>query len=695
MRSPLPIATLAALGLATITTMAAAPSTASAEPIAGEAPTHGGTWSHGRAWTAPVPDGAPAATQYSATVQGEPIGLYADTNGWDEEIAFGQFDFTGSVTVSVTVEFEFRTFQIAPSSTGISGTRDGQTITFELGDPTNVTLIFDGQYQGSALHLFGNAPDHHVPDRDDPDVIWIEPGYYDAPDVESDIVIGPGQTLYLAPGAYINGRVIIDGVEDVSVRGRGVISLDHTPDEHPMIPLTAVDSSDVRISGIIVSRMSTGWSSTLDNVRDVRIDNYKVVSPQYASTDALGLINVQDVRVTNSFLRSADDNIPIKGIVQPGYDPAHDPAQGEANRDIEITRSQFWSDANNVITMGAETQAVEYENIRFHDNDVLYSYDDRDHHGELSERAVMSIASLNATHFHDITFADIRIEQAERLIALSFQPSFWFGTLPGNLSWDGSISDITFRNIEVIHSTGSSQIRMEGWDEDHRITDITLDRIRINGRLLCSSNDPHLWLNSLVSNVQLRCGHHQRPVAGPVNVPPEEDYDPDRFSAARDFGAVQGVRGWRFLTRTPGSGPVEMAWDTDLARWRGPGEWDALWADPERLYLHPDDNEIWVQWTAPRDGTIEITGTVAKFDTSKGDGVRAAVYHDDERIWPVDRDWMHIAFDDASGADHADRVQVSEGDVISFRLDQRRTADADSTTWNPSILYADEEADDA
>lgn len=642
--------------------------------------------------TAAVPDGAPESTLFEATVEGQPIGLYADTNGWGAEIAFGQFDFTGTVEVTIRVDFDFTDYEVVPVSEGIPSTRSGDEISFSLENPTNVSVVFDGDYMGNVIHLFGNAPDADVPDPADPDVIYVAPGFYDLSGGDDKIVVSSGQTLYVAPGAYLNGRVVIDGVEDVDVRGRGVITLGYQPADHPMIPLTVVDSSNVSISGVIVSRMTTGWSSTLDGASDVSFDNYKVVSPRYASTDALGIINSHDVTVTNSFLRSADDNIPIKGIASSGgYDPQVDPQTGAGVYAIDISGSQFWSDANNVITIGAETQASSFSGIRFHDNDVLFSYDDRDHHGELDERAVMSIASLNSTYFHDIVFEDIRIEQAERLISLSFVPSFWFGSLQGNLAWPGGISGVTFRNITVDGSTGSSQIRMQGWDAGRQLSDITLDNISINDSPLTGFDDSHLWINSLVSNVKIV--HSEGEVTlprGPVNVPPGDDYDIDAYDAARDYSSVQGNQGWTYQTWTAAGGAVDMQWDTELNRWRGPGQWDAIWNGAGEVYLHPDGNEVRLNWTSPRAGTVDISSVVRKFATHAGDGIRAAIWHDDTRIWPADAPWQSIAFDDAVGVAAALTAVVQEGETISFRLDQNATTDADSTAWASTIRYVDD-----
>ncbi|WP_354510372.1 hypothetical protein [Oerskovia enterophila] len=641
--------------------------------------------------TTPVPVGAPQATQFTASVEGESIGLYADDNGWGSEVAFGQFDFTGSVEVTVDVGFDFTSYAAAPAAAGIVSSRAGRTITISLDEPENITLVFDDDHKGRTLHLFANAPDPDVPDPDDPGVIFIEPGYHDLEGGDDKIVVESGQTLYVAPGAYINGRIVIDHVDDVEVRGRGVVTMDYRPEDHPMIPLTAVRSTNVRISGIIVSRMSTGWSSTLENSSDVSIDNYKVVSPQYASTDALDIINCHDVTVTNSFFRSADDNIPIKGVIAPGYDSQNDPQLGAANHTIDISGSQFWSDANNVITLGAETQASSYHDIRFHDNDVLFSYDDRDNHGQLDERAVMSIASLNSTVFENIVFEDIRVEQAERLIALSFVRSFWFGSLQGNLAWPGTIRGITFRNISVDGSTGASDIRLKGWDTGRQISDVTLDNVSIDGTVISELDDPHLWINSLVSDLTIISPSGTRTLErGPVNVAPEEDYDVDRYAAARDYSSIQGNQGWTYQTWTAAGGAVDMQWDTSLGRWRGPGDWDAIWAGDTEVYLHPHDNDVWLNWTAPRDGRLRVTGTVRKFATHGGDGVRAAIWHDDTQIWPSQGPWQSIAFNDATGAAADATISVQAGDVISFRLNQNATTEADSTAWNPSVRYVDD-----
>lgn len=118
-----------------------------------------------------------------------------------------------------------------------------------------------------------------------------------------------------------------------------------------------------------------------------------------------------------------------------------------------------------------------FREIPFENIDILRNYDDLNYPDQLTERSAINICALNATDIGNVTFENIRVENAKRLIGITMADSFWFGSLAGNWSWPGSIHDITYKDIQS-NSNGSNQIRISGYDEDHLIHDITLENIR-------------------------------------------------------------------------------------------------------------------------------------------------------------------------------------------------------------------------
>ena len=129
---------------------------------------------------------------------------------------------------------------------------------------------------------------------------------------------------------------------------------------------------------------------------------------------------------------------------------------------------------------------------------ILYSYDDPDYHEVLDERAAMGICCINGTWFRNISYENIDVYHCERLITAGFQPSFWFGALPGDQSTPGGMEGIIYRNIRSFHSSGSAianKIRLYGWDgrggtPEKAISRVTFDNVVIAGQKVTHVNDP-------------------------------------------------------------------------------------------------------------------------------------------------------------------------------------------------------------
>lgn len=636
----------------------------------------------------PVPTGASADTDFVVSAGGKAVGIFdAGANAWGSHIGFGTFDFSGGpVTVGVTVGFAFSTYALAPDSLGLTSSRSGQIVTFTLTKPTDVSLIFDGDRKAQTLHLFAQSPDPAAPSPSDPNVIYYAAGYHE--DKGDPIVLGTGKTLYLAPGAVLKARVRVVDAAGAAIRGHGVLVNDYNSTTNgDNVAIAVVNSTNVTIDGLTTNRSVGSWTGFISESSAVNVTNYHVVSPTYASTDGFDIGNSHDVTFDNVFIRSCDDSVSIKGNSPHGYDPLYDPANATPNYNILYKNSQLWSDANNAIVVGEESIASRYQNIRFENIDILQSFDDVSHPDQLTDRAAMTVLMLNATTMSDITFDNIRVEDCRRLINVDMRNSFWFGSIVGNLGWPGSISGVTFSNVTST-CAGSSQIRMNGWDASHRISDITLKNVKVNGSYVAGQADPHLQINSLVSNVTFVTPSGTATLAnGPVNIAAADDYTADTYDAAHDYTPQQGNQGWTYQTWKAGVGFAAMTWDTTLNRWRGTGTYDAVWPGDGTIYLHPDNDQVLVNWTAPRAGTVTITGTAKKFDTSGGDGVNVSIWHNDTNFWPGAGAWQAIAYNDSTGYSVDQTLTVAAGDVISFRLDEGGNISSDSTAWSPRITY--------
>ncbi len=457
----------------------------------------------------PVPEGTPIEyAPFEVTANGLEVGVYGDYNMEFYEIGFAYFNFDPgeNVEVKIKVDFPFKKVEVLPAGASIVPRVDGAYLTFTMDNPgQDLSFVFDGDYQGYTLHLFTNEIDHEADSYEGKfGVLYFGPGYHDKSDTQ--ILLGSGMTLYVDAGAVLNAPVVIENAKNVKVLGTGVIMMDKINVKNPQygnINLCVNNSFNVYIGNIIAHAHKTqNWTTHIYFSKDVTVEGYHVVSPQYASTDAIDISNSQNVTIRDVFLRSCDDCITVKGLGQ-GATPDDCPP----NENIHVSDSQLWSDCNNAMVIGEESMAAYYNDISFRNIDVLYSYDDRDNHERLEERSVMSIVQLHGTEVTNILWEDIRVNNCQRLVCFRFVDSFWFGSIQGNQSFPGYVDGVTLRNITCTSSNNSkiaNEILIYGWSKDKQIQNVTFENFVVEGKKLTSMMNPYMKVNSYIKNIQFK-----------------------------------------------------------------------------------------------------------------------------------------------------------------------------------------------
>lgn len=458
---------------------------------------------------------------FNVAVNGADVALYDDHNVWGGRLNFGSFEFEDGQEVEIVISSRepIQTYELLPRSVKyelVDAGDYGLTLRMSRANQ-KLTLIINGDPKThSVLHLFCNSIDH---DNPRPDITsgyvydeklklhYFGPGYHDADAMFSGkLKISANQRIYVAAGAVVRGCLGIERGNGAKIYGRGMVFTDTQTRGGMMLTVSHSDSCIVQ--GLTFHRHAKDcWQTGTNNSRHITFDNLNIISAHYASTDGIDVCNSQDCTFENCFVRASDDAIAIKGLEK------GKPADCTPCRNLVFRHMQLWNDCNNGFGMGAETHAAAYENIHFVDSDILFSYDDPDFHGQLEERAAINICCLHGTYFRDILCENINIYHCQRFVGLSFQPSFWFGVIPGDQTTAGAISRVTFRNIKCHSDAESSiagEVRMMGWHllgtPDKFVEDITFDGVYIDGEWLGALDNRHVVTNnkpglSLVRNI--------------------------------------------------------------------------------------------------------------------------------------------------------------------------------------------------
>ena len=382
------------------------------------------------------------------------------------------FDFEGTVEVTVTAPDRLcETVSVSPLSAGIEPVVDTEahTVAFRIDKPGNYTVQFDGSPE-RAVHLFANPIETEVPDQNDPNVIYIGPGEWN---IES-IMLKSGQTLYLAGGSVVHGIVNSNFEHDIKVCGRGILDgsqLEGWQGKGAYIPLKFDHCHDVTIENIIVLN-SNAWACQAYDSNNGVIDGVRIITSR-PNGDGISIQSCQNYEVKNAFVRSWDDSLVVKN-----YD--------QNSTDIAFHDNQIWTDFAQSMEVGYETNKgnqpdAVMERISFENITVLNNF----------HKPVISVHNGDDAAISDITFRNITVEHEEvgsgdadempYLIDINImQSGNWSTTLER-----GTIDNVTIDGFQVL-SGNEAASRIQGYDESHRVSNITIKNFSLLGKAIKS-----------------------------------------------------------------------------------------------------------------------------------------------------------------------------------------------------------------
>lgn len=242
---------------------------------------------------------------------------------------------------------------------------------------------------------YENFPER-IPAKNGGTVLFFPAGEYEA----EQIRMYSGDTLFLASGAWVHGSVREEGVKNIRIAGAGI--LDRTTEYNPgtrggvAAAPHAVHfefSENIKIENITVLD-SPMWTITVSGCDNVDVENVKMIGMWAGSTDGLDVVNSANVRLTDSFFRSGDDCVTLKGFR---------PYQDKNVENILVSGCVFWCDWGVALQIGAEAMAKYYRNIAFSDCDIIHS-----------AQAAISFQAGGYAEISNVTYDDIRVEYSAR-----------------------------------------------------------------------------------------------------------------------------------------------------------------------------------------------------------------------------------------------------------------------------------------
>jgi hypothetical protein len=413
-----------------------------------------------------APDGALQNTDFSVKVR-IPDGEWKDlpeylikvdevrgTGHHVENSSMAYFDFSGEVEVSVTSnKGNIQTARIRPLSYGINPEIKGNTLTFHLLQPRNLSVEVNGDIFHN-LHLFANPIDEFIPDKTDTNLIYFGPGIHKLEN--GKINVPSGKTVYLAGGAVLMGQVSIEGVRDVKLLGRGIV--DHTI----KMGVHIANSKNILVEGIFCTQCATGGSDS------VTIRNLKSIS-YYGWGDGMNVFASNNVLFDRVFCRNSDDCTTVYAT-RKGFTGGC--------KNIIMQNSTLWADVAHPIQIGTHGNTPKpdvIENLRYSNIDIL------DHKEmQIDYQGCLSINAGDNNLIRDIVFENIRIEDFRQgqLINLRVFYNSKYCTSPGR-----GIENVLFKNINYNGKNSEISI-ISGYNEERKIKNVVFENLVINGKLI-------------------------------------------------------------------------------------------------------------------------------------------------------------------------------------------------------------------
>jgi len=462
----------------------------------------------------PAPAEARLCADYELSVNGRPVPVYECRVSavpfnqlWPgyqrpldqtELAGFAYWDMSDPVEVELFCHRPIDWVAVRPTSRHIEPSVERNRVKFRLDAPGQFTVEVNGWHK--ALHIFANPPESTAPNPDDPNVLYFGPGVHRP----GRIVLESGQTVYVAGGAVVHTSIQGRDVSDVHILGRGIIDTSTFERGEGRGCIRLTNCQNAVVDGVVL-RDPDVWCLTLRTCKNVTISNVKLIGLWRYNADGIDICNSQDVLVRDSFIRSFDDSIALKGMRSRGGDD--EPASVQR---VTAERCVVWNDWGRALEIGAETAAPEISDVTFRDCDILRT-----------AYVAMDIQHGDRAAIKNILYEDIRFEIDEVNYELQGQegPDDKFEPQP---DWcprlaiieivktrynrdpqNGTVSNVTFRNVSV---TGKDTVpsRLQGLDEEHQVTGVTFENLRFNGRLIEGLDEwPGLDIRPFVQDVRL------------------------------------------------------------------------------------------------------------------------------------------------------------------------------------------------
>ena len=404
------------------------------------------------------------------------------------------------------------------------------TITVRVNGAAQFTVEPYGRSR--ALHVFIDPVAGYSVEKNDPSVLYFGAGEHDV----GELYLQSGQTLFIDEGAVVYATVYALHAENVRILGRGI--LDNSKNKEVILYNANAEGNDEAVSNAkreftvnflccknvlvdgITIRHSLIYNVDCMSCENIHFNNIKVIGCWRFNSDGVHFANCVNGSLTNSFLRTYDDSVCVRGFANYEYDRFLDNEREDALsfvcRDILVKNCVVWNDWGKNLQVGTETHANEITNVRFEDCKLIHS----------SGKA-LTIWLVDDARIHDVTFENTLVEYDDYMIPMTIQKAdddpfvnSYDADYGGNLvefkiSWHheyslvaedalGRISAVTVRDLKLF-SVQKPVFKFIGYAENSGIEHVDFDGVYWNGEPISAALfEAQTVKNAFVKSIHLK-----------------------------------------------------------------------------------------------------------------------------------------------------------------------------------------------
>lgn len=302
------------------------------------------------------------------------------------------------------------------------------------------------------------ATNNHDVFVQNPRLIYFGPGIHKPHDLPSgEIKIPSGATVYIAPGAVVRARLIVDRVEDVRIIGRGVLL-------NPLRGVEITYSKRVLVDGLTVINPEH-YTVYGGQSEDIIIRNLRSFSSKPWS-DGIDMMSCKNVTVEDVFLRNNDDAFAFYN---------HRWWYWGDTENIHVRRATIFNDLAHPFNLGTHGDVRSEKGEQLHgvwieDCDILSADCD----------GIMAVRCGDKNRVEDIHFNNIRIENVVKAALFNIQVYFSekYNRAPGNYIRNVWVKDVQFNGDEknLLPNT------IKSYDAQRAVSDLHFENVSVNSK---------------------------------------------------------------------------------------------------------------------------------------------------------------------------------------------------------------------